>query len=81
MGDTEKIEHIQKLSSKIITTKKDIELVNMERYSNRTNEKMDFGGLMGSMSFHGDLSLFVPWLYACCKYYILAETPHLAWGA
>ena len=27
-------------------------------------EKMDFGGLMGSMSFHGDLSLFVPWLYA-----------------
>ena len=36
----------------------------MERYSNRTNEKMDFGGLMGSMSFHGDLSLFVPWLYA-----------------
>ena len=62
--DTEKMEHIQKLSSKIITTKKDIELVNMERYSNRTNEKMDFGGLMGSMSFHGDLSLFVPWLYA-----------------
>ena len=35
--DTEKMEHIQKLSSKIITTKKDIELVNMERYSNRTN--------------------------------------------
>lgn len=62
--DTEKMEHIQKLSSKIIITKKDIELVNMERYSNRTNEKMDFGGLMGSMSFHGDLSLFVPWLYA-----------------
>ena len=38
--DTEKMEHIQKLSSKIITTKKDIELVNMERYSNRTNEKI-----------------------------------------
>lgn len=62
--DTEEIEHIHKLSSKINTTKKDIELVNMERYSNRTKEKMDFGGLMGSMSFYGDLSLFVPWLYA-----------------
>lgn len=79
--DTEKMEHIQKLSSKIITTKKDIELVNMERYSNRTNEKMDFGGLMGSMSFHGDLSLFVP---GCMPAQIITywrKTPHLAWGA
>lgn len=34
------------------------------RYSNRQHAKMEFGGLIGDISFEGDLSVFIPYLKA-----------------
>lgn len=34
------------------------------RYSNRQHAKMEFGGLVGDISFEGDLSVFIPYLKA-----------------
>lgn len=39
-------------------------LSEMTRYSSRRDEKMDMSGLLGAMTFEGDLSVFTPWLNA-----------------
>lgn len=62
--DTGEIERVQALSAEVLIVKEELELKNMARYSNRLGEKMDFSGLMGSIQFEGDLTPFVPWLYA-----------------
>lgn len=36
----------------------------LERYSSRHQKKMDMSGLMGTMTFQGELAPFVPWLRA-----------------
>lgn len=55
---------ILELSEGISVIRQKIELLNMERYSNRLGRKMDFSGLTGDIWFEGDLTPFVPWLYA-----------------
>ncbi len=72
--DEEEIEHVQRLASEVRTAEQDIGLVNLDRYSSRTDEKMYFGGLMGTMAFEGDLSAFVPWLYAAQVLHIGGNT-------
>ena len=57
-------ERIRILASQVCITQNSLQKNNMERYSNRLGEKMDFSGLIGSMQFEGALSPFVPWLYA-----------------
>ena len=36
----------------------------IKRYSNRLGQKMDFSGLLGNVQFEGNITPFVPWLYA-----------------
>lgn len=62
--DDQESQRIQALSSEISVVNEEWKLVTMNRYSNRTGEKMDFSGLMGEMCFEGPLTPFVPWLYA-----------------
>ncbi|MCU7378496.1 CRISPR system precrRNA processing endoribonuclease RAMP protein Cas6 [Clostridiales Family XIII bacterium ASD5510] len=62
--DEKEAQHIQALATDVSTIKEQLKLVNLNRYSNRTGEKMDFSGLMGELWFEGPLTPFVPWLYA-----------------
>ncbi len=62
--DRAEAERIQILSAEVSVIQKHLELKNMKRYSNRLGEKMDFSGLLGSIQFEGELTPFVPWLYA-----------------
>lgn len=36
----------------------------MHRYSNRKSESVDWSGMLGAMTFEGELSFFTPWLNA-----------------
>lgn len=36
----------------------------MHRYSNRKQESLDWSGLLGAMTFEGNLTQFTPWLHA-----------------
>jgi len=55
---------IQTLSSEVKVIENHLELKDMKRYSNKLREKMDFSGLLGVIQFEGELTPFVPWLYA-----------------
>lgn len=63
-ADTMEANHVRTLASEVSVVQNHLEMKNMQRYSNRLGEKMDFGGLLGSIRFAGDLMPFVPWLYA-----------------
>lgn len=56
--------HIQQLAAEIQCNHENLKIADLNRYSNRLGRKMDFSGLVGKISFHGDLTPFVPWLYA-----------------
>ncbi len=62
--DTMDTARIQTLSSEVSIIQNNLELKNMKRYSNRLGEKIDFSGLLGTIQFEGELTPFVPWLYA-----------------
>lgn len=57
-------EYLLEQADSIETISNGLYLVNLERFSNRQNQKMDMSGLLGTMTFRGDLSPFVPWLQA-----------------
>ena len=61
---------LQELAAGVRTVREELRLERLERYSNRLQEKMDFGGLMGEVEYEGNLDPFVPWLLA-------AQTLHL----
>lgn len=62
--DLEEIETLQNLSAMVQEVSSGIYLNSMDRYSTRRNTKMDLSGIMGAMTFKGDLSAFTPWLNA-----------------
>ena len=62
--DRDEGERLQLIAAEIKTTKEDLRLEQLNRYSNRLREKMDFSGLLGELEFEGDLTPFVPWLFA-----------------
>ena len=62
------------LSAEVETVREKLHLVHMERYSNRSNGKMDFSGLMGEVEYQGDLTPFVPWLYAAQRLHVGRNT-------
>lgn len=62
--DQLEIGRILELSGDVSVIRQKTEILNMERYSNRLGKKMDFSGLVGDIWFEGDLTPFVPWLYA-----------------
>ncbi|NLO98648.1 MAG: CRISPR system precrRNA processing endoribonuclease RAMP protein Cas6 [Peptococcaceae bacterium] len=68
--DEVEVQRIQNLAYQVEIVHSNFALVDLARYSNRLGEKMDFSGLMGSIEVQGDLTPFVPWLFA-------AQTLHL----
>lgn len=68
--DTDEIERIQSLAEEIEITREKLWVNHLERYSNRRKEKMDFSGLLGEIEYRGDMTPFVPWLFA-------AQTLHI----
>ncbi len=62
--DQEEAARLQRLAEQIRMTREELRLKRLERYSNRLGEKMDFSGLLGELAYEGDLTPFVPWLYA-----------------
>ncbi len=62
--DTMEIDRLQTLASEISIIQSHLNFKSMKRYSNRLGKKMDFGGLLGTIQFEGELTPFVPWLYA-----------------
>lgn len=61
--DRGEVEMLLGLAGNVRTVREDLHLEHMKRYSNRSKEKMNIGGLMGEIEYEGDLTPFVPWLY------------------
>ena len=62
--DLEEVETLLHLSEKVQVVSSGLYLNNIDRFSTRRNMKMDLSGLMGAMTFEGELSVFTPWLNA-----------------
>lgn len=60
----EEVAYLHSLVPNVHIKKKQLVFEKMDRYSNRTHEKMEFCGLLGDIWFEGDITPFVPWLYA-----------------
>ncbi|CAM3540651.1 CRISPR system precrRNA processing endoribonuclease RAMP protein Cas6 [Marinicrinis lubricantis] len=56
--------HVCELSNSVHTTSLGLYWSEMSRYSNRRHMKMDLSGLLGAMTFEGEMYHFAPWLYA-----------------
>lgn len=61
---TQEIEQICELAKDIQQVSSVIRCYEMKRYSNKINEKMDFTGVLGTVTFQGNLTPFTPWLHA-----------------
>jgi len=60
----DEIERILVFAKLIQMTSSGLYLKDIQRYSSRKNEKVDFSGILGAMTFEGNLSMFTPWLNA-----------------
>lgn len=72
--DQLEIGRLQMLAESIATVQDTMVEKQMERFSNRLDSRMEFNGLMGALQFEGDLSPFVPWLYAAQVFHIGRNT-------
>ena len=72
--DQEEAGRLLALAEKVRTVHEEIKVERMERYSNRTNAKMDLSGLIGTIEYEGDLTPFVPWVYAAQRLHIGRNT-------
>ncbi|SDD50077.1 Uncharacterized conserved protein [Paenibacillus sp. CF095] len=52
------------LASEMSLTSSGLYLNEMHRYSSRKKESVDWSGMLGSLTFEGELSPFIPWLNA-----------------
>ncbi len=62
--DGAEAERLRALAAMADVTQSKLHVQELERYSNAQNAKMDLSGLMGMVRFEGDLTPFVPWLFA-----------------
>ena len=62
--DEMEIKQVQILASEVAVIQNQLKMKNIKRYSNRLGEKKDFSGLVGDIQFEGNLTPFVPWLFA-----------------
>lgn len=72
--DSGEAERILTLSSEVATIQSQLFMKGLERFSNRLGTKLDLSGLMGMMRFEGDLTPFVPWLFAAQALHIGRNT-------
>lgn len=66
----EEAEKLMELSETVERTSSGLYINHIERFSNRHNEKMDWSGVMGAVTFEGELDAFTPWLNAACVLHI-----------
>lgn len=62
--DKDEAERLLTLAAEVELTNENLKLEHLERYSNRLQKKMDLSGMLGEVEFEGDLTPFVPWLFA-----------------
>ncbi len=67
-------EELLGVASQIRTTSSGLYLSQASRYSNRKSEKIDMSGLLGAITFEGDITPFTPWLNAACILHIGRNT-------
>lgn len=72
--DKEEIARLMILSQDIIVVREELRLEALKRYSNRQGKTMDLSGVLGSIEFEGDITPFVPWLYAIQRLHIGRNT-------
>ncbi|MGK0551961.1 CRISPR system precrRNA processing endoribonuclease RAMP protein Cas6 [Enterococcus faecalis] len=60
----ENIEQLCETSKQVSLISSSVCYHKMVRYSNKINEKMDFSGMLGSLTFEGELAAYTPWLNA-----------------
>lgn len=72
--DSSSIPSLVDQSANVIERTLDVYVTQIHRYSNRREEKMDMSGLLGAMTFEGELSAFTPWLKAARKLHIGRNT-------
>lgn len=72
--DLEEIETLQCLIEMVQEVSSGLYLNKIDRYSTRRNVKMDLSGLMGAMTFKGELSAFTSWLNAASILHIGRNT-------
>lgn len=73
-ADQKESDRLLALAEKVRIVNEEIKVEKLERYSNRTNGKMDFSGLIGTIEYEGNLTPFVPWLYAAQRLHIGRNT-------
>ena len=74
--DREASEEACRKADSIIKNASGISVEKLERFSSRQEKKMDLSGLLGAMTFSGDLEIFTPGLDAP-DFFTLGETLHL----
>lgn len=62
--DEMEVQRLLILASDVSIIQNQLEMKDIKRYSNRLGQKMDFSGLLGNVQFEGNITPFVPWLYA-----------------
>lgn len=72
--DSGEIKKLQASAAGVQTIRENLRVKPLKRYSNRTEEKMDFSGLLGNMEYRGDLTPFVPWLAAAQRLHVGRHT-------
>lgn len=74
MVNEKEIEKICSISAQVRQNSTGLYLSKVERYSSRRDTKMDLSGLLGAMTFEGDLSIYAPWLNAARTLHIGRNT-------
>ncbi|WP_017472773.1 CRISPR system precrRNA processing endoribonuclease RAMP protein Cas6 [Amphibacillus jilinensis] len=62
--DADSVPMVCELSNSVQMTSSGLYWSEISRYSNRRKKKMDLSGLLGAMTFEGNMYHFAPWLYA-----------------
>lgn len=62
--NTEAATKVCELAGEISPESKGLFLHEMHRYSSRKKESLDWSGMLGSLTFSGELAPFIPWLNA-----------------
>lgn len=65
---------IVKRAESVVTTLSQLRWRDLLRYSNRQGKKVSLGGMVGSATFHGELTEFMPILRYCEKVHIGKQT-------
>lgn len=72
--DAESMASVLEQAANVVERAADLYVAQINRYSSRRDEKMDMSGLLGVLTYEGELSSFTPWLNAARKLHIGRNT-------